>query len=216
MCWNQAVSLNTFIFSTFVLLLIIYNNKYTQYKIKELDNFWIYAFLFSFISMQLIEYFIWRNYNNKFYNCLFTWCVLLLLLWQPVCSMLIISNKYLRNHLLLLYLILLVPFFIYKLIYKPKVYSLIEKNGHLSWHFFDINLLITSIWLFFFLFSLFYEKFWGGFLFGVITFFITFYNYYFENTGESMWCWIVNSIFIYYAAYLLLFLPYLEKTGNLK
>jgi len=216
MCWNQEVSLNTFLFSMFVLLLIIYNNKYTQYKIKELNHFWIYAFLFSFILMQLIEYFIWRNYNNKFYNCLFTWCVLLLLLWQPICSMMIISNTFLRNRLLLLYLILAIPFLIYKLIFKAKLHSLIEKNGHLSWHIFDTNIVIISIWLFFFLFSLFYEKFWFGFLFGIVTFFITYYNYYFENTGESMWCWVVNSVFIYYAAYLLLFLPYLEKMQRLK
>lgn len=35
MCWNENVSLNTFLFSSFVLLLIFYNNTYTQYKIKH-------------------------------------------------------------------------------------------------------------------------------------------------------------------------------------
>ena len=29
MCWNKEVSLNTFLFSSFVFLLILYNNKYT-------------------------------------------------------------------------------------------------------------------------------------------------------------------------------------------
>ena len=53
MCWNESVSLNTFLFSSFVLLLIIYNNYYTKYKIPELNNVWIYLFLASFISMQL-------------------------------------------------------------------------------------------------------------------------------------------------------------------
>jgi hypothetical protein len=38
MCWNKEISLNTFLFSSFVLILIIYNNAYTQYKIKELNN----------------------------------------------------------------------------------------------------------------------------------------------------------------------------------
>ena len=41
MCWNEHVSLNTFLFSSFVLLLIIYNNYYTKYKIKELHSPWI-------------------------------------------------------------------------------------------------------------------------------------------------------------------------------
>ena len=82
MCWNQEVSLNTFLFSMFVLLLIIYNNKYTQYKIKELDNIWMYLFLASFIFMQLIEFFIWRNINNKFYNHLFSTMAVILLIIQ--------------------------------------------------------------------------------------------------------------------------------------
>ena len=44
MCWNKEVSLNTFIFSIFVLLLIMYNNAYTQYKIEELNSIWVYLF----------------------------------------------------------------------------------------------------------------------------------------------------------------------------
>ena len=38
MCWNETVSLNTFIFSMGALLLIMYNNAYTKYKIEELNN----------------------------------------------------------------------------------------------------------------------------------------------------------------------------------
>ena len=58
MCWNKEVSLNTFLFSGFVLLLIIYNNKYTKYKTLELDNLWIFLFLATIILVQLDEYFI--------------------------------------------------------------------------------------------------------------------------------------------------------------
>ena len=68
MCWNAEVSLNTFLFSSFVLCLIIYNNTYTQYKIKDFNNIWIYLFFVSFILMQLFEFFIWRNVDNKLYN----------------------------------------------------------------------------------------------------------------------------------------------------
>ena len=38
MCWNKDVSLNTFLFSGFVLLLIYYNNTYTKYKVAEFDS----------------------------------------------------------------------------------------------------------------------------------------------------------------------------------
>lgn len=56
MCWNASVSLNTFLFSSFVLALIIYNNLFTKYKIHELNNIWVYLFLSSFVFMQLIEF----------------------------------------------------------------------------------------------------------------------------------------------------------------
>ena len=38
MCWNEYVSINTFIFGVFVLLLIAFNNKYSKYKI--IDFYW--------------------------------------------------------------------------------------------------------------------------------------------------------------------------------
>ena len=68
MCWNQYVSINTFIFSIFVLILIAFNNKYSPYKVKEFDSIFVYIFFISFISMQLIEFFIWRNLEDKKLN----------------------------------------------------------------------------------------------------------------------------------------------------
>ena len=53
MCWNEHVSLNTFIFSIFVLLLIAYNNKYTQYKIEMFN---IKLLLFDLYTMILLSH----------------------------------------------------------------------------------------------------------------------------------------------------------------
>ena len=64
---------------------------------------------------------------------------------------------------------------------------------------------------FFFLFSFSYEKQWFGVIFGLVTLFITVINYKNDNTVGSMWCWSVNSMMIYYAIYLLIYLPFLEK-----
>jgi hypothetical protein len=83
MCWNAEVSLNTFLFSGFVLLLIMYNNNYTQYKIQfieGIDNIWAYIFLFSWILMQLFEFFIWKNINNPGLNTIFSILASILLL----------------------------------------------------------------------------------------------------------------------------------------
>ena len=68
MCWNQYVSLNTFIFSVFVLLLIAFNNKYSNYKLNEFKSIYVYFFIMSFALMQFIEFILWRNLNNQLIN----------------------------------------------------------------------------------------------------------------------------------------------------
>lgn len=210
MCWNEEVSLNTFLFSSFVLLLILYNNTYTQYKITYLNNLWIYLFFMSFIAMQLVEFFIWRNINNKFYNHIFSTMAAMLLFIQPLVSLMMLSNISLRNNLILVYSVLFLPYFIYKFI-TNNMKSRISNKGHLEWLFFDTNMLLFAGWMFFFLISFIYTQNLYGLLFGVIVFFISCYNYYKDETLGSMWCWGVNLIMIYFAFYLLFYLPFYEK-----
>ena len=212
MCWNEHVSLNTFLFSSFVLLLIIYNNLFTKYKIQELNNIFVYLFIASIVFMQLIEFFIWKNINNKFYNNMFSIMATLLLILQPITSIMILSNIQLRNKLLFSYLLLAIPFSIYKFSTK-YVHSEISKRGHLRWNFLGANLIISLIWLFFFVFSFVYEKKWFGVIFGMVALIITYINYNNDHSEWSMWCWGVNSVMIYYAIYLLIYLPFLEKSS---
>ena len=211
MCWNAEVSLNTFLFSGFVLLLIIYNNTYTQYKIKDLNSKWTYIFFLSFILMQLIEFFIWRNVNNPYYNSIFTMLATILLFFQPIASTMILTNNKIRNSLLVIYLTIAVPFMIYRFLTK-KIYSEVTTLNHLHWNmvFYDNSYehVFFFIWLFFFLFPLFYQGYFYGFLFGLLTFIIITYKYYKDKSVGSMWCWIVNTVMLYYAAYLLLYLPF--------
>jgi hypothetical protein len=210
MCWNENISLNTFLFSGFILALIIYNNSFTKYKIQELNSKWIYFFIASFVFMQLIEFFIWRNINNKFYNNIFSILATLLLIVQPILSIMIVTNVKLRNLLLISYLSLAVPYSIYKFS-NSNIHSVISESGHLRWNFFYLNPIILIGWFFFFLFSFVYEKKWLGLVFGLSTLIIAFLNYTKDQTVWSMWCWSVNSVMIYYAIYLLIYLPFLEK-----
>ena len=212
MCWNAAVSLNTFLFSIFVLLLIIYNNSFTQYKIHHLNSFWMYLFFASFIFMQLIECFIWRNINNKFYNNIFSTIAALLITVQPIASLMLLSNIPLRNTLLLTYTATAIPYFIYKAT-TLTMQSIVSNKGHLTWIFFNHEPVVFIWWLFFFLFSLVYEGFLFGFLFGFLSMCIFFYNYANDLSAGSMWCWVVNSMMIYYAACLLIYLPFSEKNN---
>jgi hypothetical protein len=194
-----------------MLLLIIYNNAYTKYKITELNNKYIYLFLASIICVQLIEFFIWKNINDKYYNNIFSILLVLLIIIQPIASIMIISDIKLRNQLLLVYLVLVIPYSI-NMFSNNYIHSSVSNYGHLKWNIITITSIVRCIWIFFFLFPFIYEKqYLGFFIFGIITLIICFINYKNDNTISSMWCWSVNSIFIYYAFYLLLYLPFLEK-----
>jgi hypothetical protein len=211
MCWNETISINTFLFSFFVLLLILYNNVFTKYKIHDFDSMWVYLFFLSFIFMQLIEFFIWRNINNHFYNNIFSILATCLLVSQPAFSIMMLSNIQIRNVLIAIYLVLSIPYTIYKLFTK-EVKSVVGKDGHLNWIFMDVPLIVLAAWFAFFLFSFIYDKKWVSIFFGMITLFISYINYKNNNTMWSMWCWAVNSIMIYYAFYLLVLLPFYEKS----
>jgi hypothetical protein len=211
MCWNKDISLNTFLFSMFVLLLIIYNNEFTKYKIQELNYFWIYMFFISFIFMQLVEYFIWSNIKNPYYNNVFSIIAQLILLVQPIVSLMLLNDYTIRKWMLSIYLLGMIPFAIYQL-FTTHIYSSVTQDGHLKWNFLAPNTsIVFFIWLFFFLFSFFYNKNYFGLFFGLFTLIIITYNYSRDQSVSSMWCWIVNSIMIYYAVYLLIYLPYCEK-----
>lgn len=197
-----------------MLGLIIYNNTYTQYKIVDVNNIWVYLFLISFILMQLIEFFIWRNVNNPIYNKLFTIMATLLLLVQPIATNMLITNKSVQRGMLFLYLICIIPFAIYRFMTK-NINSTVSKMGHLQWNsLLDNNntwdRIVLIIWLLFFLGPLFYERQFFGFLFGLLTLLVIIYNYYKDHTIGSMWCWVVNSLMLYYAGYLLFYLPFFK------
>ena len=210
MCWNEHVSLNTFLFSSFVLLLIFYNNTYTQYKIKDFNSLGVYLFFISFISMQLIEFFIWRNINNAFYNHIFSTMAAMLIFIQPIITLMLLPDILLRNYLLVMYSVVFIPYFTYKFI-TNNMRSQISDKGHLVWLFFDTNILLFLAWLFFFLFSFFYTRSVPTLIFGIVLFLISYYNYYKDKTIGSMWCWLVNSVMIFYAFYLLMYLPFCDK-----
>ena len=215
MCWNKDVSLNTFAFSSFVLLLILYNNKYTSYKINDFSKFWMCVFFSAVILMQLVEYFIWVNIDNVFYNKLFTYLAMLIIFVQPITTIMNVSNVNMKQLLLSAYLILATPssgYYIYN--QHKNIYSTVSSIGNLQWNNYDKNVYSNALmlfWLFFLLFPLFYEKYTSGLLFGILTLLIVAYNYSKYESVSSMWCWILNSVMLYYAGQLLFYLPFVKS-----
>ena len=208
MCWNAEVSLNTFLFSIFVLGLVYYNNHYTKYKIKEFNNEWLYIFLLLSFSMQLIEFFIWRNLENKYYNKIFTICAFILIFCQPIASLMLLNDQIVRNILVFIYILLGIPYVIYYIMHKEKIASTVASSGNLKWNF-NINKLVLWMWVSFLLFSFLYQQKWLYFSFAVTTFLLFIYKE--SSTSGSVWCWFINSISIYLAVYLLFYLPYYEN-----
>jgi len=213
MCWNKEVSLNTFLFSMGVLGLIWYNNTYTQYKTVFFYTPWMYVFFLSFIFIQLIEFFLWSYIDRPWYNSFFSHLGCLILLFQPVATTMLISNQKVKQLILSVYLLLIIPFASYQFM-TTKVYGTVSRGGHLHWDFWKksapLEHCVFLVWLFFFLFPLFYIKQYIAGLFGVITLMVIIYNYFADGTVDSMWCWIVNSIMIYFAANVLIVLPFLQ------
>lgn len=213
MCWNKDVSLNTFMFSAGMLLLILYNNTYTQYKIKQFNNMWVYIFFCSFIIIQLLEFFVWSNLDNVVYNNFFSTLISIVILFQPIASLMMISNTNLRNNMIAAYCIIMALFISFSI--PTYALSKVSKCGHLRWSLLKMgnriyDTIATLIWLFFFLFASLYRGRYGDLCTAFTLFCIAVYNYYYDNSFGSMWCWYANSVMIYYAIYLLMYLPFIE------
>ena len=214
MCWNEHVSINTFLTTIFVLLLIAYNNSTSQYKIKEFDNKYLYIFTFVIVSMQFVEFVLWRNLKNTKVNELFSKIGLFALVLQPFASLMLIKNVSERKNMILFYGIPASIYFLYNLIFH-KFRTLQDTNGHLIWDWTErsnITKYITSpFWLFFFYYGLLSSGLYFLSIASFILFIIMYYNYYTYGSSGSMWCWVVNIIMLYYLAKIVIYLPYKEK-----
>jgi len=206
MCWNQYVSLNTYIFSMGMLFLMIYNNNYTPYKVDV--NVYGYFFIISFCSMQLIEYFLWKNLENKKLNYFYSALGQILVAIQPVASLLLLTNTILKMQMIFLYsMFVLGIFFTHEKIFKTTV-----QNGHLKWTWVPIQSYMYFIWLFFLMFSLFVNHHYSAIGVSLFLFAITYFTAS-SGTGGSLWCWTINFSMIFYALYLLLYMPFKELNG---
>lgn len=213
MCWNQYVSINTFVFGIFGLLLIAFNNKYSTYKIEVFKNPYAYLFMLSFIFMQLFEFILWRNLDNFTINNIVSILGFLLLSIQPIASLLLITNIPLRNKLLVIYLIPAIIFVIYNLIHT-KIHTIVSPCGHLAWKWtFYNNTFIDTIVKLFYLFFLFYAPLYNKYYKSLIILclYIIFINYFYKDGSDgSIWCLSVNIIILYFVLQILVVMPYNE------
>jgi len=209
MCWNAEISLNTFLFGAGSLALIIYNNTYTKYKIEWFNNVGLYVFMALVVSMQLVEFFLWRNLANPFYNKLFSLITQTIIWLQPLALAMSISYENVRKWLTAIYLLISIPLLVHNF-QTHELITQIGKNGNLLWKFSSNSQFICILWALFLFACLAIERRWILLAFGVVTIFIAYYNYSKFHTVGSVWCWTANSGFLVGLAYMLIYLPLKE------
>jgi hypothetical protein len=193
MCWNAEVSLNTFIFgviSAAIVLLINYN-----YLASVL-------ILLSVSLMQLVEFFAWRNINNKKvieWVSVFGISVILL-------QVLLLNIFYLKGKERIIVLIIILISSLFALVHiinNNKLKMEKAKNGHLAWSWADLPIPLLIIFFGLYLYAGFRNKN-LTFLIALLLLLISLYNYYKYNTWGSMWCYYSNILWIILILYVIL------------
>lgn len=189
MCWNESVSLNTFIFGLFATGFALYNNVIPVGQAIG---------IMSFVSIQLIEYFTWVNINNRDAIALLSKLGLGLVLVQPA----LIHTFVLPQNIFHIFLAVYAVFLTLTLtVWHPikDIIFLMHKaaNGHLAWDWLKIPDILVVGWMCFFIWPLLYSKYYIYSAIMIASAAIIFATYKTSNTWGSMWCWIANVCSIY-------------------
>lgn len=184
MCWNAEVSLNTFIMTS-ICLVILYLVNYNPFYL---------IFVFLYIFMQLIEYFMWTNIDNKKTLVPLSILSFIIIFIQPIILLLFTKHRWLIKY----YILANIIWFVFCYIQGNLHFSFapyVAKNKHLSWNwtdneiymfgFFTIYLIILFGTSFVYINSII-------FIIAVISLLYSIYNHFQYKTIASIWCWMVN------------------------
>lgn len=127
MCFDKNVSINTFLIGLFTLFLMKLNEN-TDYSNKY--NLYTYLFFLSILSMQLLEYFIWSNLENKNMNQILSLLGLILIISQPLFGLLSIE----ATNYIIIYLTIIISLLLYKYFTGTLVLTTTVNDTHLQWN----------------------------------------------------------------------------------
>ena len=139
MCWSASVSLNTFLFSLFGSSFAYFNGVISGFS---------FLYIFSFISIQLMEYYTWNNLHDKKANRFLSQIGLFLIFIQI--PLFIYSRENFPYKLLLFAAYLVFSTGI--LFYFNIDFSMNKAaNGHLAWNWLNFPPIIYLIYVSFIL-----------------------------------------------------------------
>ena len=181
MCWNAEVSLQSFLVGL------------ASVGIGALRGVSLPILLFSLtiVFMQLIEYIVWSNYENKEINRQASFAAAALLWSQPIASILTTQSP---GPLLTAYLALSGA----GLLMNPtRDYSMTRApNGHLAWNWLSRDVLSLAVYFLFLFVPLVLTKSLTLLAMALGTLAVSLYSFHSDNTWGSMWCWMVNGIVV--------------------
>jgi hypothetical protein len=186
------VSLNTFVFSIFAIIFSYNNDIITIFQAMTIA---------SYASMQLLEYFIWKDILHNKYNELLSRIGSVILILQPIFSLLTIENIRVKYVSLILY-----GFYMVSLIIGPpnaasNFSTVVGKNKHLQWNWMEsIEVYKYVIYLCALIIPTFFwkqDKYHVIFALLILTLVMSYTLFSKDNTWGSMWCWTAISISIY-------------------
>jgi len=187
MCWNANVSLNTYIFGLFATMFGYLNNKIT---------FTGLLFTQTWLSMQLIEYFIW---NKTFSNRTLSQIAFVFVACQPLFGILSISNS-ISNANFIKYGVL-VSYACFAIITmtthpwsKIDFTSTPAANGHLAWNWLKYPNTSLLIWFMFLSIKFIVNKEWFILSLVTVSAALTYSLYHKTFTWGSLWCWACNFV----------------------
>ena len=128
MCWNAAVSLQTFVLSCAAIAVAWWRGFYS-------DIFLLFYFVVS--VMQLDEFFLWRSVGSRGWNTFFTLGAGIILMVQPLVAMHILHNTSLLHSVFYPLYGVFAMLTAYRLLHKRSPMQTVVKKGHLVWGFFE-------------------------------------------------------------------------------
>lgn len=183
MCWNENVSLNTYIFGLFASIFGYLNNKIT---------FTGLLFIQTWLSIQLIEYFIW---NKTFSNRTLSQIAFILITCQPLFGILSISHEnFIKYGVLVSYVCFAIITMTTHPWSKIDFTSTPAANGHLAWNWMKYPNATLLIWFMFFSVKFIVNKEWFILLLVTFSAALTYSLYHKTLTWGSLWCWLSNFV----------------------
>ena len=182
MCWNADVSIKSFLIGAIAIIGGAIYGISTPFLL----------FYSTIVCMQLVEYIVWTNINDKTVNFYASIAAVFLLWLQPIFAMLTMTNYKMIS--IIAYCIIWLLYHIYDN-WELNLQMYPGKDGHLVWKWLEGN---RGLWIYFIflLTPVFFIVSKEMIALILLTLFASLYGYYKTNTWGSMWCWLVNGLVI--------------------